>query len=66
VGFWFGCWVVELLEVLLGWIFRGFAEENRVLEDGCGHLLPILRVLRVGVKCFGRRTANTTLGISVG
>ncbi|WP_144704895.1 hypothetical protein [Fictibacillus phosphorivorans] len=27
------------------WIFGAFAEEYRVLEDGCGHLLPILRVV---------------------
>ncbi|WP_354019475.1 hypothetical protein [Fictibacillus halophilus] len=35
--------VEGVANVVLKWIFRAFAEEYRVMEDGCGHLLPILR-----------------------
>ncbi|MQR93929.1 hypothetical protein [Fictibacillus phosphorivorans] len=63
MGFWFGCWVIELLEVLLGWIFGAFAEEYRVLEDGCGHLLPVLRALR-SLEVLSVCHESTVLGIS--
>jgi hypothetical protein len=45
-------------------IFGAFAEEYRVLEDGCGHLLPVFRVVR-GFEVFSGRHGNTTLGTSV-
>jgi hypothetical protein len=38
--------VVRAASVPFEWIFGAFAEEYRVLEDGSGHLLPILRVVR--------------------
>jgi hypothetical protein len=56
VSFWLGCWLWELLEGAFGMDFGAFAEEYREVEDGCGHLLRILRVVRGirSVKCASR------------
>ncbi|MBD7966173.1 hypothetical protein [Fictibacillus norfolkensis] len=43
---WLGMMVVRAASVPFDGIFGAFAEEYRVLEDGSGHLLPILRVVR--------------------
>ncbi|MBH0159029.1 hypothetical protein IHV10_21910 [Fictibacillus sp. 5RED26] len=43
--------------------FGAFSEEYREVEDGSGHLLRILRVLR-GFEALSVRPANTMWGIS--
>ena len=43
MSFWLQRGLKHQLVLLLNGFFGAFAEEYRVLEDGCGHLLPILR-----------------------
>ncbi|WP_153236461.1 hypothetical protein [Fictibacillus phosphorivorans] len=43
--------------------FEAFAQEYRVVEDGSGHLLPILRALR-SLEVLSVCQESTVLGIS--
>ena len=44
--------------------FEAFAEQYREVEDGCGHLLPILRVGE-SFEVLSVRPEHTTLGITL-
>jgi hypothetical protein len=62
---WFLAWVmiVGAAGGAFGMDFGAFSEEYREVEDGSGHLLRILRVLR-GFEALSVRPANTMWGIS--